>query len=60
MTLLPDRPVNNKLLCLLITLCLFCIPDLQDAKKATKQEEPPKKEEPKFQAFTGKKYSLKG
>ncbi|WOL13076.1 hypothetical protein Cni_G21845 [Canna indica] len=24
------------------------------------KEEPPKKEEPKFQAFTGKKYSLKG
>ncbi|KAM7264065.1 hypothetical protein ACFE04_001748 [Oxalis oulophora] len=30
------------------------------AEKATKQEEAPKKEEPKFQAFSGKKYSLKG
>ncbi|XP_043713528.1 ubiquitin fusion degradation protein 1 homolog [Telopea speciosissima] len=28
--------------------------------KDTKQEQAPKKEEPKFQAFTGKKYSLKG
>ncbi|OVA12867.1 Ubiquitin fusion degradation protein UFD1 [Macleaya cordata] len=28
--------------------------------KETKQEQPEKKEEPKFQAFTGKKYSLKG
>nr|CAD1821656.1 unnamed protein product [Ananas comosus var. bracteatus] len=31
----------------------------QAPAKETK-EEPPKKEEPKFQAFTGKKYSLKG
>jgi ubiquitin fusion degradation protein 1 len=31
----------------------------KEAEKATKQEEPPKKEEPKFQAFSGKKYSLK-
>ncbi|KAI3774111.1 hypothetical protein L1987_48655 [Smallanthus sonchifolius] len=30
------------------------------AGKETKQEETPKKEETKFQAFTGKKYSLKG
>ncbi|PIA53315.1 hypothetical protein AQUCO_00900115v1 [Aquilegia coerulea] len=29
-------------------------------EKETKQELPEKKEEPKFQAFTGKKYSLKG
>ncbi|KAK9129601.1 hypothetical protein Sjap_010088 [Stephania japonica] len=28
--------------------------------KETKKEEPEKKEEPKFQAFTGRKYSLKG
>lgn len=28
--------------------------------KAVKQEQPPAKEEPKFQAFTGKGYSLKG
>ncbi|XP_076958820.1 uncharacterized protein LOC143634687 [Bidens hawaiensis] len=28
--------------------------------KEAKKEEPEKKEEPKFQAFTGKKYSLKG
>ncbi|KAL0384024.1 UNVERIFIED_CONTAM: Ubiquitin fusion degradation protein 1 [Sesamum radiatum] len=31
----------------------------KDTSKETK-EEPPKKEEPKFQAFSGKKYSLKG
>ncbi|XP_073311519.1 uncharacterized protein [Primulina huaijiensis] len=31
----------------------------KDTSKDTKQE-PPKKEDPKFQAFTGKKYSLKG
>ncbi|WJZ83291.1 hypothetical protein VitviT2T_002986 [Vitis vinifera] len=31
----------------------------KEAAKATKQEEP-KKEEPKFQPFSGKKYSLKG
>ncbi|KAK4401483.1 Ubiquitin fusion degradation protein 1 [Sesamum angolense] len=31
----------------------------EDTSKETKQE-PPKKEEPKFQAFSGKKYSLKG
>ncbi|KAJ4890887.1 ubiquitin fusion degradation 1 [Raphanus sativus] len=30
------------------------------AGKETKQEEEEKKEEPKFQAFTGKKYSLRG
>ncbi|KAK1407540.1 hypothetical protein QVD17_39158 [Tagetes erecta] len=30
------------------------------ARKEAKQEEAPKKEEAKFQAFTGKKYSLKG
>ncbi|KAF8405330.1 hypothetical protein HHK36_010234 [Tetracentron sinense] len=30
------------------------------AAKETKEEQPQKKEEPKFQAFTGKKYSLKG
>ncbi|XP_010431554.1 PREDICTED: ubiquitin fusion degradation protein 1 homolog, partial [Camelina sativa] len=30
------------------------------AGKETKQEEQEKKEEPKFQAFTGKKYSLRG
>ncbi|KAF8406509.1 hypothetical protein HHK36_008598 [Tetracentron sinense] len=30
------------------------------AAKETKQEQPQKKGEPKFQAFTGKKYSLKG
>ncbi|KAF5180127.1 Ubiquitin fusion degradation protein 1-like protein [Thalictrum thalictroides] len=29
-------------------------------EKETKQEQPENKEEPKFQAFTGKKYSLKG
>jgi ubiquitin fusion degradation protein 1 len=33
---------------------------LQESGKETKQEQPEKKEEPKFQAFTGKKYSLKG
>ncbi|KAK9287189.1 hypothetical protein L1049_015601 [Liquidambar formosana] len=32
----------------------------KEAAKETKQEQPQKKEEPKFQAFTGKKYSLKG
>ncbi|KAF5745409.1 ubiquitin fusion degradation protein 1 isoform X2 [Tripterygium wilfordii] len=32
----------------------------KDAGKETKPEEPQKKEEPKFQAFTGKKYSLRG
>uniref|UniRef100_A0A6N2L807 V-type proton ATPase proteolipid subunit n=1 Tax=Salix viminalis TaxID=40686 RepID=A0A6N2L807_SALVM len=31
-----------------------------ESGKETKQEQPEKKEEPKFQAFTGKKYSLKG
>ncbi|XAR60233.1 hypothetical protein NMG60_11033509 [Bertholletia excelsa] len=30
------------------------------AAKETKQEQAPKKEEPKFQPFSGKKYSLKG
>lgn len=30
------------------------------AEKEIKQEQPEKKEEPKFQPFTGKKYSLKG
>lgn len=33
---------------------------LQEAPKDSKQEQPEKKEEPKFQAFTGKKYSLRG
>ncbi|KAF5727184.1 ubiquitin fusion degradation protein 1 isoform X2 [Tripterygium wilfordii] len=32
----------------------------KEAGKEAKQEEPQKKEEPKFQAFTGKKYSLRG
>jgi len=32
----------------------------KEAQKAPAKEEPPKNEEPKFQAFTGKKYSLKG
>lgn len=32
----------------------------KDAPKETKQEEPEKKEQPKFQPFSGKKYSLKG
>ncbi|XP_027161323.1 ubiquitin recognition factor in ER-associated degradation protein 1 [Coffea eugenioides] len=32
----------------------------KEPSKETKPEEPEKKEEPKFQAFTGKKYSLKG
>lgn len=32
----------------------------KDGAKEAKKEEPPKKEEAKFQAFTGKKYSLKG
>ncbi|XP_057493519.1 uncharacterized protein LOC130779025 isoform X1 [Actinidia eriantha] len=32
----------------------------KEPAKEPKQEQPPKKEEPKFQAFTGKKYSLKG
>uniref|UniRef100_A0A5B6ZW79 Putative Ubiquitin fusion degradation protein UFD1 n=1 Tax=Davidia involucrata TaxID=16924 RepID=A0A5B6ZW79_DAVIN len=32
----------------------------KEAAKQTKQEQPEKKEEPKFQPFTGKKYSLKG
>lgn len=32
----------------------------EESGKETKQEQPEKKEEPKFQAFTGKKYSLKG
>ncbi|GLU02818.1 hypothetical protein SLE2022_200530 [Rubroshorea leprosula] len=32
----------------------------QVAGKESKQEQPQKKEEPKFQPFTGKKYSLKG
>ncbi|KAI3765506.1 hypothetical protein L2E82_15542 [Cichorium intybus] len=32
----------------------------KEVAKETKKEEDPKKEEPKFQAFTGKKYSLKG
>ncbi|KAJ6385997.1 hypothetical protein OIU77_029040 [Salix suchowensis] len=31
----------------------------RESGKETKQEQPEKKEEPKFQAFTGKKYSLK-
>ncbi|XP_059433984.1 uncharacterized protein LOC132167104 [Corylus avellana] len=30
------------------------------AAKESKQEQPPKKEEPKFQPFSGKKYSLRG
>lgn len=30
------------------------------AKESNKQEQPPKKEEPKFQPFSGKKYSLRG
>jgi ubiquitin fusion degradation protein 1 len=33
---------------------------LQVAAKESKQEQPPKKEEPKFQPFSGKKYSLRG
>ncbi|XP_039060831.1 ubiquitin fusion degradation protein 1 homolog [Hibiscus syriacus] len=32
----------------------------QEPGKQTKQEQPEKKEDPKFQAFTGRKYSLKG
>ncbi|TYJ40663.1 hypothetical protein E1A91_A04G157100v1 [Gossypium mustelinum] len=32
----------------------------QESGKETKSEQPEKKEEPKFQPFTGKKYSLKG
>ncbi|KAK1402665.1 ubiquitin fusion degradation protein 1-like [Heracleum sosnowskyi] len=32
----------------------------KEAAKDTKAEQPPAKEEPKFQAFTGKKYSLRG
>ncbi|XP_042499679.1 ubiquitin fusion degradation protein 1 homolog [Macadamia integrifolia] len=32
----------------------------KQSSKDTKQEQVPKKEDPKFQAFTGKKYSLKG
>ncbi|CAK9162038.1 unnamed protein product [Ilex paraguariensis] len=32
----------------------------KEAAKETKQEQPQKKEEPKFQPFSGKKYSLKG
>lgn len=32
----------------------------QVATKEPKQEQPPKKEEPKFQPFSGKKYSLRG
>ncbi|KAI5668769.1 hypothetical protein M9H77_18622 [Catharanthus roseus] len=32
----------------------------KEAAKETNQQEPQKKEEPKFQPFTGKKYSLKG
>uniref|UniRef100_A0A6N2LJW7 Uncharacterized protein n=1 Tax=Salix viminalis TaxID=40686 RepID=A0A6N2LJW7_SALVM len=32
----------------------------QGAGKETKQEQPKKEEKPKFQAFSGKKYSLKG
>ncbi|GMP64021.1 hypothetical protein CsSME_00025474 [Camellia sinensis var. sinensis] len=32
----------------------------KEAAKEPKQEQPPKKEEPKFQPFTGRKYSLKG
>ncbi|KAL3515093.1 hypothetical protein ACH5RR_021995 [Cinchona calisaya] len=32
----------------------------KEPSKETKREEPEKKEEPKFQPFTGKKYSLKG
>ncbi|KAJ4838098.1 hypothetical protein Tsubulata_022161 [Turnera subulata] len=32
----------------------------KETGKEAKQEEPQKKEEPKFQAFSGKKYSLKG
>ncbi|KAI8025379.1 hypothetical protein LOK49_LG02G03764 [Camellia lanceoleosa] len=35
-------------------------PQKQELTKETKQEEPSKKDEPKFQPFTGKKYSLKG
>ncbi|KAL6963776.1 hypothetical protein U1Q18_034782 [Sarracenia purpurea var. burkii] len=35
-------------------------PQKELAKEPTKQEPPPEKEEPKFQPFTGKKYSLKG
>jgi len=33
---------------------------VQAPAKEAKAAEPPKQEEPKFQAFTGKKYSLKG
>uniref|UniRef100_A0A5B6ZT41 Ubiquitin fusion degradation protein 1 n=1 Tax=Davidia involucrata TaxID=16924 RepID=A0A5B6ZT41_DAVIN len=32
----------------------------KEAAKPTKQDQPQKKEEPKFQPFSGKKYSLKG
>ncbi|GKV24096.1 hypothetical protein SLEP1_g33751 [Rubroshorea leprosula] len=32
----------------------------EDAAKETKEKQPQKKEEPKFQPFSGKKYSLKG
>lgn len=32
----------------------------KEVAKESKQEQDPKKDEPKFQAFTGKKYSLKG
>lgn len=39
---------------------LACFSILQEVAKEAKQEEASKKEEPKFQAFTGKKYSLKG
>ncbi|XP_010271461.1 PREDICTED: ubiquitin fusion degradation protein 1 homolog [Nelumbo nucifera] len=34
--------------------------DAQKVQQPPKQEQPQKKEEPKFQAFTGKKYSLRG
>ena len=33
---------------------------LQEPAKETKQEQSSKSEEPKFQAFSGKKYSLRG
>ena len=40
--------------------CLLLFPLVQEAAKDTKQEQSEKKDDPKFQPFTGKKYSLRG
>ena len=50
------NPLSSNNVLVLIELLVT----VQAPAKEAKAAEPPKQEEPKFQAFTGKKYSLKG